>query len=83
MSAAPLARLATRKASSSQGMEIPAVSVVSDMNEQQVREFVEMLAVPAPTDPPPCPLCGEHHRLETSCVRASRNNRLEAAGLRE
>jgi hypothetical protein len=32
MSAAPLARLATRKASSSQGMEIPAVSVVSDMN---------------------------------------------------
>jgi hypothetical protein len=53
------------------------------MTDHDVREFVEMLAVPEPADPPPCPLCGEHHPLETRCVGSSRNNRLEAAGLRE
>ena len=72
-----------RTTMTSRGMEKPAVSVVSDMNEQQVREFVEMLAVPAPTEPPPCPLCGEQHRLETACAGSTRNGRREAAGLSE
>jgi hypothetical protein len=65
------------------GMKMPTAGVVSDMNEQQAREFVEMLAVPKPAVPPPCPLCGEHHPLEARCVVLSRDNRLEAAGLRE
>jgi hypothetical protein len=40
---------------------------LGEMNEQQAREFVEMLAVPEAADPPPCPLCGHLHRLETKC----------------
>jgi hypothetical protein len=40
---------------------------ISEMNEQQAREFVEMLAVPEAADPPPCPLCGHRHQLETKC----------------
>jgi len=38
------------------------------MNEQQAREFVEMLAVPEAADSPPCPLCGGRHALETKCL---------------
>jgi len=38
-----------------------------EMNEQQAREFVEMLAVPEAADSPPCPLCGHGHELETLC----------------
>ena len=37
------------------------------MNDQQAREFVEMLAVPERTAPPPCPLCGTGHALEARC----------------
>jgi hypothetical protein len=40
---------------------------LGEMNEQQAREFVEMLAVPEAPDPPPCPLCGHPHQLETKC----------------
>jgi hypothetical protein len=40
---------------------------LNEMNEQQAREFVEMLAVPEAADPPPCPLCGHRHQLETKC----------------
>jgi hypothetical protein len=49
------------------------------MTDQEIRQFVEKLAVPKPTDPPVCPLCGSAHRLETRCEPA----RLEAAGRRE
>jgi hypothetical protein len=41
------------------------------MNEQQAREFVEMLAVPEAADPPPCPLCGDRHELEARCFEAA------------
>jgi len=51
----------------------------SEMTDQEIRQFVEKLAVPEPADPPPCPLCGRTHRLETRCETA----RLEAAKLRE
>jgi len=37
--------------------------------ERQMREFVEMLAVPERTPPPECPLCGRRHRLEKRCDR--------------
>ena len=40
---------------------------LGEMNEQQAREFVEMLAVPETADSPPCPLCGHKHQLETKC----------------
>ena len=55
------------------------------MNEQKAREFVEILAVPEPTDPSPCPLCGQTHPLETRCRHSTgqSNRSLEAAGLRE
>jgi hypothetical protein len=38
------------------------------MTDQSAREFVEMLAVAEPTKPPPCPLCGRGHQLETRCA---------------
>ena len=38
------------------------------MTDQEAREFVEMLAVPRPTAPPPCPICGHPHPLESGCV---------------
>ena len=44
---------------------------LGEMNEQQAREFVEMLAVPEAADPPPCPLCGHRHQLETVCSALS------------
>ena len=56
------------------------------MTDQDVREFVEMLAVPEPADPPPCPLCGHSHPLETMCVPRMETifaDAFEAAGLRE
>ena len=67
------------------------------MTDQEAREFVQMLAVPQSTDPPPCPLCGRNHQLEAGCVLSSREGQvfhletfvdepasaLEAAGLRE
>jgi hypothetical protein len=57
--------------------------VIDEVNEQKVREFVEMLAVPEPADPPPCPICGESHRLETQCGPSSRDDRdLAASGRR-
>ena len=40
---------------------------LGEMNEQQAREFVEMLAVPEAADPPPRPLCGHRHEVETEC----------------
>jgi hypothetical protein len=40
------------------------------MTDQEIREFVEKLAVPESIDPPPCPLCGRAHRLETRCETA-------------
>jgi hypothetical protein len=65
------------------------------MTEQEAREFVELLAVPESAEPPPCPICGCGHPLETPCpIRGVRSRletrcarltdrRLEAAGLRE
>ncbi len=56
------------------------------MTDQEVREFVEMMAVPESTDPPPCPLCGHRHPLETMCVlciEATVADPFEAVGLRE
>jgi hypothetical protein len=52
------------------------------MTDQQAREFVEMLAVPEAAAPPPCPICGRGHRLETSCA-LSTDRRREPVGLRE
>jgi hypothetical protein len=52
------------------------------MTDQEAREFVEMLAVPEAAEPPPCPICGRGHPLETSCA-LSTDRRPEAAGLRE
>jgi hypothetical protein len=37
------------------------------MTDQEAREFVEMLAVPETAEPPPCPICGRGHPLETRC----------------
>jgi hypothetical protein len=39
-----------------------------DMTEQEAREFIEMLAVPERSQPPPCPLCQTRHRLELRCA---------------
>lgn len=50
------------------------------MNDQQAREFVEMLAVPESTNPPPCPICGHSHPLETGCVLPSRDRRVLVSG---
>ena len=62
---------------------IAARSVGADeMSEQEAREFVEMLAVPDAPAPPPCPLCGRGHPLETSCALSTERGR-EVAGLRE
>ena len=44
--------------------------VLSEMTDQQAREFVESLAVPEHADPPPCPLCGQAHPLESQCASA-------------
>jgi hypothetical protein len=52
------------------------------MTDQEAREFVEMLAVPEAAEPPPCPVCGCGHPLETRCANLT-DRRLEAAGLRE
>lgn len=40
------------------------------MNDQEAREFVEMLAVPESPAPPLCPICGRAHPLETQCLNA-------------
>jgi hypothetical protein len=40
------------------------------MTEQEAREFVELLAVPEAAEPPPCPICGCGHPLETPCPSA-------------
>jgi len=45
------------------------------MTDQEAREFVEMLAVPRPTGPPPCPICGDPHPLETRCVAPGLDDR--------
>src|SRR3954470_7431209 len=37
-------------------------------NDQQARQFAEMLAVPRKSGPPPCPLCDESHMLEQPCA---------------
>ena len=42
--------------------------VRDEMTDQEAREFVEMLAVPEAAEPPPCPICGCRHPLETSCA---------------
>jgi len=58
----------------------PAIPVCqSEMTDQEIRQFVEKLAVPEPISPPPCPLCGLAHRLETRCETA----RFEAGALRQ
>jgi hypothetical protein len=44
--------------------------VLSELTDQQAREFVEALAVPEHADPPPCPLCGRRHPLESKCPSA-------------
>ena len=54
-----------------------------EMTDQEAREFVELLAFPQATDPPPCPICGHGHSLETRCVLSNRADSLKAAGLRE
>jgi hypothetical protein len=41
---------------------------VTRFTDQQARQFVEMLAVPAPSAPPPCPLCRHGHALEQRCA---------------
>jgi phage/plasmid primase-like uncharacterized protein len=38
------------------------------MTDQEAREFLERLAVPNRTQPPPCPLCGGQHQLELRCA---------------
>jgi hypothetical protein len=38
------------------------------LSDQQGRQLLQMLAVPDPTRPPSCPLCGSPHRLEQRCV---------------
>jgi hypothetical protein len=52
------------------------------MTDQEAREFVEMLAVPEAAEPPPCPICGRGHPLETRCA-LSTDRRPRTAGLRE
>jgi hypothetical protein len=52
------------------------------MTEQEAREFVELLAVPEAAEPPPCPICGCGHPLETGCARLT-DRRPEADGRRE
>ena len=52
------------------------------MTDQEAREFVEMLAVPEEAEPPPCPICGFEHPLETRCARLT-DRHPEAVGLRE
>jgi len=47
------------------------------MTDQEAREFVEMLAVPEAAEPPPCPICGCGHPLETRCEHLT-DRRLEA-----
>jgi len=37
-------------------------------NDQEARQFAEMLAVPQKAGPPPCPLCHESHVLEQRCA---------------
>jgi hypothetical protein len=37
------------------------------LTDEQGRQLLQMLAVPAPTRPPPCPLCERPHRLEQRC----------------
>ena len=56
---------------------------LGEMNEQQAREFVEMLAVPETADSPPCPLCGHKHQLETKCsgLRPAAQHPLTTKGL--
>jgi hypothetical protein len=39
----------------------------NEMTEQEAREFVELLAAPEAAEPPPCPICGCGHPLETPC----------------
>ena len=53
------------------------------MTDQEAREFVEMLAVPEAAEPPPCPICGRGHPLETRCAHSRLTAALEAARLRE
>ena len=48
------------------------------MTDQQAREFVEMLAVPQATDPPPCPICGSSHQLEVACILPRRDRPVSA-----
>src|SRR5262245_53567387 len=72
-------RLLTRAFPREVGGEAVALS---EMTDQQAREFVEMLAVPEAAGPPPCPICGCAHPLETGCAHLT-DRRLEAAGLRE
>jgi hypothetical protein len=52
------------------------------MTDQQVREFVEKLAVPDAAESPPCPICERGHPLETRCG-FSTDRRPKAAGLSE
>jgi hypothetical protein len=45
----------------------PITVPLGEMTDQEIRQFVEILAVPDPADPPACPLCGHSHRLESRC----------------
>ncbi len=42
------------------------------MADHDSRYLVEMLAVPWPSEPPPCPLCGRAHALEEPCADGGR-----------
>jgi len=53
------------------------------MTDQQAREFVEMLAVPQDTDPPPCPICGFRHQLEAACALPQQDGPASARAPRE
>jgi hypothetical protein len=63
-------RIGSAIPSPSGAAEVRAASVIAEMDEQEIRRFVEMLAVPRPTPAPPCPLCGKGHRLEARCDRS-------------
>jgi hypothetical protein len=50
-------------------LRIDQPAPVARFADLRARQFVEMLAVPQPSAPPPCPLCGHRHTLEQRCSR--------------
>ncbi len=50
------------------------------MTDQEAREFLEQLAVPNRTQPPPCPLCAGQHQLELRCVEPAFRPTVALAG---